>query len=116
TLCSIDRGVTSDTVIGKGTKIDNQVHIGHDSILGQNCLLAANVGVAGCVEMGNNVTLWGQVGVKSDVKIGNNVVVMAQSGVHKDLEDNGMYFGSPVGNAKTKYREIAAIKKLPEIL
>ena len=82
-LVTIDRGVTGDTIIGKGTKIDNQVMIGHDTVVGQNCLFAANVGVAGCVTIKNNVTLWGQVGVTSDVIIGDNVTVHAQSGVGK---------------------------------
>jgi UDP-3-O-[3-hydroxymyristoyl] glucosamine N-acyltransferase len=72
-LSTIDRGVTGDTIIGKGTKIDNQVHVGHDTVIGENCLFAANVGIAGCVVIKNNVTLWGQVGVVSDVTIHNNV-------------------------------------------
>ncbi len=115
-LCTIDAGVTSTTVIGEGTKIDNQVQIGHDTTVGKNCLMAANVGVAGCVQIGNNVTLWGQVGCASDINIGDNVVVYAQSGIGKDLEDGKTYFGSPCIEAKAKFREMAALRKLPEIL
>lgn len=115
-LVTIDRGVTGDTVIGKGTKIDNQVMIGHDTVVGQHCLFAANVGVAGCVTIKNNVTLWGQVGVTSDVVIGNNVTVHAQSGVGKDLKDGGTYFGSPCTDARTKMKEMAALRQLPSII
>ncbi len=115
-LTTIDRGVTGDTLIGEGTKIDNQVHVGHDCTIGKNCLFAANVGIAGCVTIKDNVTLWGQVGVVSDVIIYENVVVLGQSGVSKDLEANKTYFGSPAGEARTKWKEIAAFQKLPSII
>lgn len=115
-LVSIDRGVTGDTIIGKGTKIDNQVMIGHDTVVGENCLFAANVGIAGCVTIKNNVTLWGQVGVTSDVVINNNVTVHAQSGVGKNLKEGGTYFGSPCIDARTKMKEMAAVRKLPSII
>jgi UDP-3-O-[3-hydroxymyristoyl] glucosamine N-acyltransferase len=115
-IVTIDRGVTGDTVIGKGTKIDNQVQIGHDTVVGENCLFAANVGVAGCVVIKNNVTLWGQVGVTSDVTIEENVTVHAQSGVGKSLEANGTYFGSPCTDARKALKELAALRKLPSFL
>ncbi|MFD1550974.1 UDP-3-O-(3-hydroxymyristoyl)glucosamine N-acyltransferase [Putridiphycobacter roseus] len=115
-LTTIDRGVSGKTIIGKGTKIDNQVHIGHDTVVGENCLFAANVGVAGCVTIKNNVTLWGQVGVVSDVTIHENVIVLGQSGVGVNLPANKTYFGSPCGEARTKFKELAAFKKLPQII
>lgn len=115
-LCTIDKGVTGDTVIGEGTKIDNQVHIGHDTRIGKNCLFAAHVGIAGCVVIEDNVTLWGQVGVIANVHIGSNVVVMGQSGIGKDLEAGKAYFGSPAEEARKKYRELASIKLLPKII
>jgi UDP-3-O-[3-hydroxymyristoyl] glucosamine N-acyltransferase len=115
-MTTIDRGVTGDTIIGEGTKIDNQVHIGHDTVIGKNCLLAANVGVAGCVIIEDNVILWGQVGVTSDVTIGENVIVQAQSGVSRSLAANGTYFGSPAGEARTILREMAAVRRLPGII
>jgi UDP-3-O-[3-hydroxymyristoyl] glucosamine N-acyltransferase len=115
-LCTIDAGVTGDTTIGAGTKIDNQVHIGHDTVVGNNCLFAAQVGIAGCVRIGNNVTLWGQVGLASDMTIGDNAVLLGQSGASKDLEGGKTYFGSPVDEARTKFREVAALKKLPFII
>lgn len=115
-LTTIDRGVTGDTIIGAGTKIDNQVHVGHDTVIGENCLFAANVGIAGCTTIKNNVTLWGQVGVVSDITIHDNVTVLGQSGVGMDLEAGKTYFGSPCGEARTKFKELAAFKKLPSIL
>ena len=115
-LCTVDAGVTATTIIGEGTKIDNQVQIGHDTIIGKHCLLAANVGLAGCVELKDNVTFWGQVGCASDVVIGENVVVLAQSGISKDLPANKTYFGSPCKETRYAYRELAALRKLPEIL
>ncbi len=113
--CTIDRGVTNDTVIGRGTKIDNMVHIGHDTILGKNCLIAAQVGIAGGVEIGNGVTLWGQVGISKTLTIGDNVVVLAQSGVPSSLEGDKTYFGSPVDDAGLKRRELVWIKRIPEL-
>jgi UDP-3-O-[3-hydroxymyristoyl] glucosamine N-acyltransferase len=115
-LCTVDKGVTGDTIIGSGTRIDNQVHIGHDTRIGKNCLFAAHVGIAGCVVVEDNVTLWGQVGVIANVRIGAGAVVMGQSGVGKDLEGGRAYFGSPCEEARKKYRELASIKLLPQII
>jgi UDP-3-O-[3-hydroxymyristoyl] glucosamine N-acyltransferase len=115
-LCTIDRGVSGDTIIGEGTKLDNQIQIGHDTVIGKNCLFAANVGVAGCVTIEDNVTLWGQVGVISDITIHEGAVVLAQSGVGKSLNARTTYFGSPCDSARIKYREMAAIKQLPGII
>jgi UDP-3-O-[3-hydroxymyristoyl] glucosamine N-acyltransferase len=115
-LSSIDRGVTGDTIIGAGSKLDNQVHVGHDTTIGKNCLFAAQVGIAGCVTIEDNVTLWGQVGVPSDIVIGKGAVVLGQSGIAKNLDPDKTYFGSPASEARMKFRELAAIKKLPQII
>ncbi|WP_107039388.1 UDP-3-O-(3-hydroxymyristoyl)glucosamine N-acyltransferase [Brumimicrobium mesophilum] len=115
-MCTIDAGVTATTIIGEGSKLDNQVQVGHDTIIGKNCLLAANVGIAGCTELQDNVTMWGQVGCASDVVIGENAVVLAQSGISKSLAPNKTYFGSPAKDIRLMYREMAALRKLPEIL
>jgi UDP-3-O-[3-hydroxymyristoyl] glucosamine N-acyltransferase len=114
--CTIDAGVTASTIIGYGSKLDNQVHVGHDTIIGKHCLIAANVGIAGCVNIENHVTLWGQVGCASDVTIGEKAVVLAQSGISKSLAGGVTYFGSPAKNIKLVYREMAALRRLPEIL
>lgn len=113
--CMIDRGVSHDTVIGRGTKLDNMIHIGHDTVVGKNCLFAAQVGIAGAVEIGDGVILWGQVGVSKTLKIGDNVVVLAQSGVHASLEGGKVYFGSPAEDAALKKRELVWIKRIPEL-
>ena len=111
-LCTIDRGVTADTTIKKGTKIENQVHIGHDTIVGEKCLIASQTGIAGCVVIENEVTIWGQVGIISGITIGEKSVILAQSGISKSLEGGQSYFGSPAGEAREKYKEISAIKQL----
>lgn len=114
--CTIDAGVSANTEIGAGTKIDNTVHIGHDTVIGKNCLLAANVGLAGCVTLEDRVILWGQVGCASDIIIGEGAIVLAQSGIAKSLEGGKTYFGSPCGEVKLKFRELAALRRLPELL
>jgi UDP-3-O-[3-hydroxymyristoyl] glucosamine N-acyltransferase len=115
-LSTIDAGVSGMTTIGEGTKIDNQVHIGHDTVVGKQCLMAANVGLAGCVRVEDKVTIWGQVGCASDVTIGEGAIVLAQSGISKSLEGGKTYFGSPCGEVKEKFREMAAVRRLPQIL
>jgi len=115
-LCTIDAGVTGITTIGEGTKIDNQVQVGHDTVIGKDCLMAANVGIAGCVHLHDNVTLWGQVGCASGITIGEGATVLAQSGISKDLEGGKTYFGSPCAEVKEKFREMAALRQLPKLL
>jgi UDP-3-O-[3-hydroxymyristoyl] glucosamine N-acyltransferase len=113
--CTIDRGVSHDTIIGRGTKMDNMVHVAHDVVLGKNCLVAAQVGIAGATTIGDGVTLWGQVGVNKTLSIGDNVVVLAQSGVGKNLERGKVYFGSPAEEAKGMQRQLVWIKRIPEL-
>ena len=114
--CTIDRGVTGDTTIKEGTKIDNQVQIAHDSVIGKKCLIASQVGIAGCVVIGDEVTIWGQVGITSAITIGDKATISAKAGVSKSLEGGKSYFGIPADDFRTKYKEIAAIRKIPEIL
>lgn len=113
---TVDRGVTGNTTIGAGTKIDNLVHIGHDTQIGKNCLFAAQVGIAGATIIEDDVTLWGQVGVISGITIGKGAVVMAQSGIGKTVEGNQTYFGSPASPGREKMKEMAALRQLPELL
>ncbi len=114
--CTIDKGVSSSTIIGKGTVIDNLVHIAHDVIIGEMCLFAANVAIAGCCTIGSNVTMWGQVGISSNITIGDCAVIQAQSGVGENVPDAKVYFGSPANEAKTKLRELFALKQLPSLI
>ena len=115
-LCTIDKGVTASTTIGEGSKIDNQVHIGHDTVIGKRCLIASQVGISGCVIIEDFVTIWGQAGVTSGVTIGEKAVISAQSGVSKSLEGHKSYFGTPADDFRKKYKEIAAIRLIPEIM
>jgi UDP-3-O-[3-hydroxymyristoyl] glucosamine N-acyltransferase len=114
--CTIDRGVTAETLIGKGTKIDNLVQIGHDTVFGEKCLVAANCGIAGCVNIGNGVTLWGQVGLTSGITIGDGAIISAKSGVSKSLEGGKTYAGVPAIELREKYKEMAMLRKLPNLL
>ncbi len=113
--CTIDRGVTADTRIGRGTRLDNMVHIGHDTTVGKNCLFAAQVGIAGGTVIEDGVTLWGQVGVSKTLTIGANAVVLAQSGVPSSLAGGKTYFGYPAEDASVKRRELVWIKRIPEL-
>lgn len=113
--CTIDRGVTGDTVIGEGSKLDNLVHIGHDTRIGKRCLFAAQVGIAGCVVIEDDVTMWGQVGCVANVTIGKGAVILAQSGISKSLEGGRTYFGSPAAEAKKRMREMAALSRLASV-
>lgn len=113
--CTIDRGVSSDTIIGGGTKLDNHVHVGHDTVIGKNCLFAAHVGIAGCVNIEDNVIFWGQVGCQKDLTVGAGAVVYGQSGISKSLKGGQVYFGSPAKDAREKMKELALINRLPEL-
>ncbi|MGZ5285851.1 MAG: UDP-3-O-(3-hydroxymyristoyl)glucosamine N-acyltransferase [Flavisolibacter sp.] len=113
--CTIDRGVTGDTLIGAGTKIDNLVHIGHDTTVGKNCLFAAQVGIAGATHIEDEVILWGQVGVSKTLTVGRGAEVYAQSGVPASIAGGKKYFGSPAEDAMTKKKELVWIKRIPEL-
>lgn len=113
--CTIDRGVSHDTKIGKGTKMDNLIHIGHDTVVGKNCLFAANVVIAGVVTIEDGVTLWGQVIINKTLTIGENAVLLARTGVGGDLEGNKIYWGAPAQDASAARRELVWIKRIPEL-
>lgn len=113
--CTIDRGVTASTIIGAGSKLDNQIQIGHDTILGKNCLIASHSGIAGCCILEDQVTIWGQVGVTSGVRIGANAIISAKSGVSKSLEGGKLYMGTPAEEGKAAYRKYALLNRLPEL-
>lgn len=114
--CTINKGVSGDTIIGQGTKIDCQVHIGHGVVVGKHCLFAAQVGIGGKTIIGDHVTLYGQVGVAQNLEIASNVTVLATSGVSKNLEEGKTYFGAPAEEISIKYRELAALRGLPHFM
>jgi UDP-3-O-[3-hydroxymyristoyl] glucosamine N-acyltransferase len=110
--CTIDKGVSGDTIIGEGTKIDNQVHIGHDSVVGKKCLIASQTGIAGCVIIEDEVTIWGQVGTNSGITIGKGAVILGQTGVTKSVSGGKTYFGTPISESREKLKELAYLKRL----
>lgn len=110
--CTIDKGVTGDTTIGNGTKIDNQVHVGHDTKIGKKCLIASQTGIAGCVIIEDEVTLWGQVGTNSGITIGKGAVILGQTGVTKSIPGGKTYFGTPISESREKLKELAYLKRL----
>lgn len=114
--CTIDRGVSADTVIGEWTKIDNLVQIGHDTVIGKRCLLASQVGIAGVVTLEDDVILWGQVGVNKDLTIGKGAVLLGKTGVMSSLEGGKTYLGMIAHEARDRLREEAAMRKLPELI
>lgn len=112
--CTINKGVSGDTVIGEGSKLDSQVHIGHGVEIGKHCLIAGQVGIGGKTIVEDHVILFGQVGVAQNLRIGRGAIIAAKSGVSKDLAGGSTYFGSPAAEIKTKHRELAALRHLPE--
>lgn len=115
-LCTVDRGVSGDTTIGNGSKIDNQVHIGHDTVIGNNVLIASQTGISGCVIIEDDVKIWGQVGVRSDITIEKGAEIYAQSGISKNVPAGASVFGSPASDAKEKFKELAAVRMLPNFM
>lgn len=115
-LCTIDKGVTGDTTIGEGSKLDNQIQVGHDTVIGKKCLIASQTGIAGCCIIEDEVTLWGQVGTTSGITIGTKANVLGQTGVTKSIAGGKSYFGTPIEESRVKLKELAYIKKIPEIL
>ncbi len=102
---TIDRGSLSNTIIGKNTYLDNQIHIAHNVKIGENCIIAGQVGFAGSSTLGNNVMIGGQAGVSGHLKIGNNVQIGGGSGVIKDIPDNTKVMGYPSKDLKKFIRE-----------
>lgn len=114
-LCTIDRGVSGDTRICKGSKLDNQVQVGHDTVIGAKCLIASQTGIAGCVVIEDEVTIWGQVGITSAIRVGAKAVLWGQAGVSKSLEGGKGYFGSPAMEAREHLKQLAVMRKMPEL-
>jgi len=108
--CTIDKGVSGDTVIGEHTKLDNQVHVGHGVIIGKRCLIGAQVGIGGKATIEDDVILWGQTGITKDVVIGKGAIISAQSGVSKSLEGGKAYFGTPAQEIRKAQKEMAWVR------
>ena len=102
---TIDRGSLSNTVIGRNTFIDNQVHIAHNVEIGKNCIITGQVGFAGSSKIGNNVKIGGQAGISGHIKIGNNVEIGGGSGVIKNIPDNSKVMGYPAKEIRKFLKE-----------
>jgi UDP-3-O-[3-hydroxymyristoyl] glucosamine N-acyltransferase len=113
---TIDRGALGATVVGRGTKIDNLVHLAHNVVVGEHCLLIAQVGIAGSTRIGNYVTLAGQVGIADHLRIGDRVTVGAQSGVMHSIPDGEKWLGAPARPAPLMKRQYVAVTQLPALL
>tara|TARA_B100001057_G_scaffold261737_1_gene261990 strand:- start:1175 stop:2155 length:981 start_codon:yes stop_codon:yes gene_type:complete len=102
---TIDRGSMSNTIIGKNTYLDNQIHIAHNVKIGENCIIAGQVGIAGSSILGNNIKIGGQAGISGHLKIGNNVDIAGGSGVIRDIPDNSKVMGYPAKNIRDFLKE-----------
>ncbi|MBK7213109.1 MAG: UDP-3-O-(3-hydroxymyristoyl)glucosamine N-acyltransferase [Bacteroidales bacterium] len=115
-LCSIDKGVSGDTTIEDGCKFDNHVQVGHDTFIGKNCLIGAHSAIAGVTRIEEDVILWARVVVNKDIVVGKGAIVLATSGLDKSIPGGKTYFGAPAIEARKKWKEMAAVRRLPEIL
>ncbi len=114
-MCTIDRGISGDTIIDEYTKFDNHIQVGHDTYIGKRCLFASAVLVAGVTRIEDDVILWGQVVINKDIVIHKGAIVLAVSAVDKSLEGGKTYFGAPAVLASKKWREMAMLRRLPDI-
>ena len=112
---SVDRGALGSTVIGKGTKIDNLVQVGHNVELGEHCILCAQVGIAGSAKLGKYTVLAGQVGIAGHLKIGNQVTIGSKSGVMHNIPDGEQWLGIPAQPDKQAKRIMIAMQRLPDL-
>jgi len=110
----IDRASTGATVIKKGVKIDNLVHVAHNVVIGDNTVIAAQAGISGSTKIGKNCLIAGQVGIVGHIEIADNVTIIAQSGISKGISKSGTYFGSPAKEMGTALRLEGHIRSLPE--
>ena len=110
--CCIDRGVTDSTIIKRGSKLDNLIQIGHDTVLGERTLVASGVLIAGCCIIEEDVTIWGQVAMASGKRIGKGAIILGKTGVNKDLEGGKTYFGQLAEEFRDYLRKEIKIKNL----
>jgi UDP-3-O-[3-hydroxymyristoyl] glucosamine N-acyltransferase len=113
---TIDRGALGPTIIGKGTKIDNLVQVGHNVQIGEHCLLVAQVGVAGSSRLGNYVIVAGQAGIVGHLRIGNRVSIAGQAGVMNNIPDGEKWMGSPAAPDRQMKRQIIAMQQMPDLI
>lgn len=110
--CCIDRGVTDSTIIKKGSKLDNLIQIGHDTVLGERTLVASGAMIAGCCIIEDDVQVWGQVGIASGKRVGKGAVLLGKTGVNRDLEGGKTYFGSLAEEFREYLKKEVKLKNL----
>lgn len=114
--CTIDKGVTGDTVIGEGTKMDNHCQVGHDTTIGKHCLIGAFAAIAGVTVIEDEVILWARVAINKDIVIGSKAVILATSAVDKTIEGGKVYMGSPVMEVRQYWKYFASLRKVPDLI
>ena len=114
--CSRDKGVTGNTIIGRGTKLDNQCQVGHDTVIGKHCLIGAFAAIAGVTTIEDEVVIWARVAINKDIVIGKKAVILATSAVDKSIEGGKVYMGSPVMEVRQYWRYLASLKKIPDLI
>lgn len=114
--CTIDRATVSHTIIRKGVKLDNLIHIAHNVDIGENTVIAAQTGISGSTKIGKNNMIAGQVGMIGHIETADNVIIIAQSGVSKSITKSGTYFGSPAKEHRTALKIEGVIRSLPELV
>jgi UDP-3-O-[3-hydroxymyristoyl] glucosamine N-acyltransferase len=112
----VDRAVLGTTRIGKGSKLDNLIQIGHNVVIGENTVIAALTGISGSTQVGNHAVMGGQVGLAGHLKIGDNVTLATRTGVMEDIPEKGVYFGAPSSEFSVEMKRIAATRQLPELI
>jgi UDP-3-O-[3-hydroxymyristoyl] glucosamine N-acyltransferase len=112
---TVDRATLGATKIGRGTKVDDHVHIAHNVVVGEDCLLCGQVGISGSATVGDRVIMAGQVGVNDHITIGSDIIIGGQAGVFSDLPEPGYYSGYPAKPHNHSLRVLAATQKLPEM-
>ncbi len=112
---TIDRANLGPTLIGKGTKIDNLVQVGHNNTIGENCLIAALAGISGSCEIGDRVVMGGQCGIKDHTKIGHDTILMARSAVMNDIEPEKIMAGVPAEGHRDAFKHAAGIRQIPDM-
>ncbi len=115
-LCTIDRATVSHTIIRKGAKLDNLIHIAHNVEIGKNTMIAAQTGISGSATIGSRNQIAGQVGMIGHIKTADDVIIIAQSGVSKSITKSGTYFGAPAKEFRTALRQEGALRQLPELI
>lgn len=115
-MTTIDKGVSGDTIIGEGCKFDNHVQVGHDTHIGKRCLIGSHAAIAGCTQIEEDCLIWAKAMINKDLIIKKGSTILAASGIDKSTTENAVLFGIPAIDARKKWKELAALRMLPEFM